>query len=73
MRSSDGILRDKPSLTQTEPDKPLSRTVADLLPYLRRYARALTRRGFVPFPIDVPEYINLTEEEQADKIAAVFM
>lgn len=29
-------------MTQTASDKPLSRVVADLLPYLRRYARALT-------------------------------
>lgn len=29
-------------MTQTAPDKPLSRIVADLLPFLRRYARALT-------------------------------
>lgn len=29
-------------MTQTAPDQSLSRVVADLLPYLRRYARALT-------------------------------
>jgi CheY-like chemotaxis protein/DNA-directed RNA polymerase specialized sigma24 family protein len=29
-------------MTQTASDKPLSRVVADLLPFLRRYARALT-------------------------------
>ena len=29
-------------MTQTQQEKPLSRIVADLLPYLRRYARALT-------------------------------
>lgn len=29
-------------MTQTASDQPLSRTIADLLPFLRRYARALT-------------------------------